>query len=131
MGGLRRLILSTVCAAFWGVPALATWQPPPGYVPSKAVKLWFKEHDICCLKAERVRTKFKHSPDGNWEYRDRGAWLPIPRWITYSEGVVPPKGHENDPTFTKDLQFQQLRAEGVLFVFGGGPECFFPPKSGG
>ena len=115
------------------VRAQATWQPEPGFQPSPAVSAWFKAHSYCCLKAERVRTKFRVSTaDGKdvWEYLDGNQWRTLhPPYGVTEEGVVPPKGYEQ--ALTTDQQFQQLRAEGVLFVYNGSPFCFFVPRAGG
>ena len=112
------------------VGAMATWQPPAGYIPSPAVAAWFKEHAYCCLKAERVKTKFRAVGNGEWEYLNVAAWTSLhPAYGIDENGVVPTKGFEK--LAENDEQFQQLRAEGVLFVFYGSPFCFFVPKAGG
>ena len=119
------LILLTV-----PVGAVATWQPSPNIKPTPAVEAWFKAHAYCCLKAERVKTKFRAVGDGQWEYLVGSEWKPInPTYPVDENGVVPTKGFEK--LAENDEQFQQLRAEGVLFVFYGSPFCFFVPKAGG
>jgi hypothetical protein len=113
--------------------ANATWQPEEGFAPSPAVAAWFKAHAYCCLRAERVRTKFRVSAvDGKdeWQYLDGTKWTTLhPAYGVEDDGVVPPKGFEQ--ALQSDQQFQQLRAEGVLFVYNGSPFCFFVPRSGG
>lgn len=112
--------------------ARATWQPPPGYKPSPAVQAWFAAHQWCCLQAERVKARFRPIAKGQWEYSTDGfVWAPVTGAV-FPEGVVPPAPHkETDPLFANDPQFQQLKTEGVLFVYKGADRCFFPPETTG
>lgn len=125
--GAFLVVLSFPCGA------MATWTPEEGFKPSPAVQAWFNAHKYCCLQAERVKTKFRVSKvDGKdvWEYLRGTEWKHLyPVYGITEDGVVPTKGFEQ--AVTTDQQFQQLRAEGVLFVYNGSPFCFFVPRTGG
>lgn len=111
---------------------------------SDAIKEWFHNAETtpeaytflgyskCCEHSERFKTKFTVSKEnGKEEWRYLGAdgtWKIIPSYVIHSEGIVPPKGHEDDP------DFKQLETEGVLFIYpavSGRPTCFWPPETGG
>lgn len=62
-----------------------------------------------------------------------GDWVLIPRNVVHKDPVRIPWGYDESDPKIRD-EFQQLRAEGVLFIaiLGGHPKimCFWPPESG-
>ena len=119
--------------------AMATWKPEYD-TASEAIMTWFRRaqptkeaaarlgFSSCCEHSDRFVTKFKVSKVGGtdeWFYQDGNRWILIPQDVIHTEGIIPPKGHENDPDFL------QLKAEGVLFVYNGTPTCFWAPEGGG
>jgi hypothetical protein len=107
--------------------ANATWKPdyansPPGWLA------WFTQAQLtdqarkrfpfknCCEKADRFKTSFRIE-SGRWRYLIDGRWKDIPEDIIH---------HENDPTMP-----EQLKQEGVLFIYNGAETCFWPPETSG
>jgi hypothetical protein len=102
----------------------------------------------CCEHADRVHVKFianRESDDWSFQCNDEtvryceqhnlksGDWVSIPRNVVHKEPIRVPWGYDDDDPKVKD-EFEQLRAEGVLFIANlGGKEkmlCFWPPESG-
>ncbi len=121
--------------------------------PTPPAKLEFGL-SYCCEQSERVKTKFTltRADDGEqwWmecgadvvvfcqeNHKQAGEWVRIPEKIIHHEGIVTPRefvGRSGDKGIVGDvereqveLEFQQLRIEGVLFVFNGHLVCFWPP----
>jgi hypothetical protein len=107
--------------------ANATWKPdyansPPGWLA------WFNRAELtkqarkrfafknCCEKADRFITSFKIE-SGRWRYFSDGQWKEIPEDIIH---------YENDPAMP-----EQLKHEGVLFIYNGAETCFWPPQTSG
>ena len=124
-------------------PAAATWKPEYGKSPL-AVQDWFKgarttpqaalrlNFSYCCEQAERLRTKFIGRANGEWSYYpDPGctktgcALLPIPNDVIHDDPIK-----ANDPKDDNLPEFEAMRREGVLFIYGGRPTCFWPPEGG-
>ncbi len=98
----------------------------------------------CCESSERVRAKFrmnKTDRGDDWYYECPeelkeacggivGNWKQIPPMIIHHEPIeVPSPYDKNDPRIK--AEFDQLRAEGVLFVaYNAYETCFWPPQSG-
>jgi hypothetical protein len=73
----------------------------------------------CCDNADRVKTQFRVNRDTNkdtWWWLDGNTWRQVPDDIIHEE---------YDPTMPEDL-----RREGVLFVYRGKPTCFWYPEGG-
>ena len=109
----------------------------------------------CCMLAERVKTKFtQDAKTDEWmlqcnegvkdfcaaHHKADGDWLLIPPGIIHEEKIEIPVemyiGGERVYIKPEDaekvkLEFQQLWAEGVLFVYKGDPVCFWAPESDG
>jgi hypothetical protein len=112
----------------------------------------------CCEQAERVKTKFNlvQGDDGEqwWmecgadvvvfcqeNHKQNGEWVRIPEKIIHHEGIKTPGewvGRSGERGIVGDVEreqveaeFEQLRMDGVLFVFGGHLVCFWPPDFGG
>ena len=121
--------------------ANATWKPEYGKSPP-AVQQWFKSarttpaaalrfgFSYCCEEAERLRTKFLPSENGDWSYypdpscTDKGCQLlPIPNDIVHDEPI-----RALDPKDDDLPQFNAMRREGVLFIYDGRATCFWPPE---
>jgi hypothetical protein len=108
----------------------------------------------CCDQAERARTKFNlvQGDDGEqwWvecspdivvfcheNHMTDGQWVRIPEKIIHHDGIKTPRefiGRSGERGIVGDVEreqveaeFEQLRTEGVLFVFGGHLVCFWPP----
>lgn len=139
--GLPGIIIGFI--AFWisVSPGHATYKPEYDKNP-EAVKEWFKmarttpqagqRLDIyyCCEQAERLRTKFVASKNGEWAYfpdpncvTSNCKTMTIPNDIVHSEGIKA-KNLDDD----KLPQFDAMRREGVLFIYNGVPTCFWPPE---
>jgi hypothetical protein len=112
--------------------ASATWKPEYGASPPDEIA-WFNNarttpeaharlgYAMCCDHSDRFKTKFMPgSKADEWFYQQDGQWKLIPADVIHTEA---------DPKMP-----EQLRAEGVLFIFpaeSGEPTCFWPPESGG
>ena len=118
------------------LPAHSTWKPE--YANNHPnVSKWFKSANLtleaairlgwtsCCEKADRYMTKV--TKDGlGWQYYTdpQCTWngcklAPIPQDTIHQDSL--PDGAE----------FEQMRAEGVLFIYNGKVTRFWPPESGG
>jgi len=114
-----------------------------------AVKQWFKEAHVkgpcdgsgkawmtlgicgCCEFADRLHTKFVGEQGKEWSYypdpncTTKGCeLLPIPDWVTHDEGIHALNGYDDNLT-----EFDQMRREGVLFIYKNQPSCFWPPEA--
>ena len=109
----------------------------------------------CCEQAERVHVKFAQPNREVEEWwaqctddiaqfcsirgKKTGEWVQIPPGIIHHEPIKTPKefpasdgskGVVGDVESAQvELEFQQLRIEGVLFVYRGNFVCFWPPES--
>jgi hypothetical protein len=125
-----------------------TWKPEYGRNPP-AVTAWFKRARVpggcnndghawtrlgicgCCENADRLKTKFVGTPGGEW------AYYPDPDCTTKGctlKGIPADVVHEdeiralnvNDDNLG---EFEQMRREGVLFIYRGEPACFWYPRA--
>lgn len=87
----------------------------------------------CCEEAERLKTKFVSNAQSEWAYypdpacvTDGCALLPIPNDIVHDKPI-----RALDPKDNNLPEFEQMRREGVLFIYQGKPSCFWAPKGGG
>ena len=133
--------------AFKSSAILVTYKPEYDKVPD-AVKSWFEAQHVkgpcdqsgmayhklgicgCCKNADRLMTKFVANKDQQWSYYPDPACtvkgctlLPIPDYITHDEGI-----HAENPLNERMPEFEQMRREGVLFVYRGQAACFYPPE---
>lgn len=97
----------------------------------------------CCEQSERVHVKFRLADNNgdDWSYQCTaetkaacgdipiGGWKQIPPMIVHNEPIKVPEPYDPDDPKIK-LEFEQLRAEGVLFIAFGFETCFWPPQSG-
>jgi hypothetical protein len=113
-----------------------------------AVSAWFREAHVkgacdpssrawlelqicgCCEFADRLHTKFVGEKGKEWLYypatdcTTKGCPLvPIPNWVTHEDGIHALGGY--DDTLPA---FNQMRREGVLFIYRDKPSCFWPPE---
>lgn len=121
--------------------ARATWKPSYGNEPV-AVQNWFRTAPLtpqasirfgfenCCEQAERLRTKFVPTINGDWAYypdptctHDGCQLLPIPADVVHSDPIRAINPKDNDLP-----EFKEMRREGVLFIWQGIPTCFWPPE---
>lgn len=121
--------------------ASATWKPEYGKSPVP-VQEWFKAAPLteaathhfpfykCCEQAERLMTKFVGKQGGEWSYypdptcTNSGCpLLPIPDYIIHNDPIQA-LDHKDDSL----PEFEEMRREGVLFIFQGKPTCFWPPE---
>lgn len=127
----------------------ATWKPDYAKNPP-AVTAWFKEARVaggcdssakakawhrlgicgCCEKADRFKTKFVAQATGDWSYYTdpnctaKGCpTRSIPNDIVHQEGIHALNGSDDALP-----EFDQMRREGVLFIYNGQPACFWPPE---
>ena len=124
-----------------------TWKPAYARNPP-AVTAWFKEARVkgacdqndrawtelgvcgCCEFADRMRPKFVGEKGKEWSYYPdpnsmvKGCTLlPIPDWVTHDEDIHVLNGYDD-----RLPEFNQMRREGVLFIYKDKPSCFWPPE---
>lgn len=134
-------------------PALKSW-----FKNAKPTDWGQKEFGIsfCCELAERVKTKFDVVKAGEgleqWWFecteetitfctnrgKRIGEWAQVPPGVVHKEEIKTPteypasdgsKGIVTEPEREKvELEFQELRAKGVMFVYRGDIVCFWPPE---
>lgn len=96
----------------------------------------------CCDEADRLKTKFIPSRDGDWSYypdpectRAGCPLLPIPSDVLEYTPIAPPPGSLTGLSQAEIADvlaiFARMRMEGVLFIHKGRPSCFWPPQHGG
>ena len=102
-----------------------TWRPEFGTSPQAWIN-WFMNarttpavtartgFNSCCAQSDRFVTSFKH--DDHWYFMRNNVWVEIP------DDTIEPE----DPKMP-----DQLKEEGVLFVYNGLVTCFWPPSTGG
>jgi hypothetical protein len=104
---------------------------PGGCDSSQKAKAW---HPLgicgCCEHADRLKTKFVADAEGDWShYPDPECTTkecplkPIPNDIVHQDGI-----HAFNPYGDRLPEFDQMRREGVLFIYQDHPECFWPPE---
>lgn len=142
-GALLVSLAAVLCLGGLLDPVWATWKPEYGKSP-EAVQEWFRSarttpiaalrlrFSYCCEQAERLRTKFVGKANGEWSYypdpactHEGCALLPIPNDVIHQEPIK-----ANDPKDDALPEFDAMRREGVLFIYGGKPTCFWPPEGG-
>ena len=112
----------------------ATWRPEFS-LSEPEVQKWFESQTLtkaarehfpftsCCSHSDRFETTFKvdkSNGEDQWSYLVDGKWVLIPDYVIHYEGI----GGEGK-------RFDQLRAEGILYIYQGKPTCFWPPDGGG
>ncbi len=120
-------------------PAGATWKPEYGSSPP-SVHAWYRHAQVteaargrfgfqnCCDKSDRFETKFRvdRATAGDaWYYLVDGQWVRIADDVIHSDEI-----HAIDPKDDALPEFEQMRREGVLFIYNGNPTCFWPPQGG-
>lgn len=96
----------------------------------------------CCKNADRLKTKFIPSEDGDWAYypdpkctHSGCKLLLIPHDVYESTPIEPEPvwliGLNEEELAKVAHIFKQIRQEGVLFIHDGRPVCFWPPQTGG
>lgn len=77
-----------------------------------------------------MRTKFVGEKGKEWSYYPdpngmvKGCTLlPIPDWVTHDEDIHVLNGYDD-----RLPEFNQMRREGVLFIYKDKPSCFWPPE---
>jgi hypothetical protein len=107
--------------------ANATWKPDYALSPPEWLT-WFQKAELtdkarlrfpfknCCERADRFKTAFKIE-SGRWRYLSGDKWREIPDDIIH---------YEDDPKMP-----EQLKQEGVLFLYNGAETCFWPPQTTG
>ncbi len=155
------VLLAAFAAAVYlfALPAGATYKPEFA-IHSPALKKWFQEavptaeararfrwpvNWGCCEQSERVHARFRPGARGDeWYFQcngetlelcrslehSAGDWVQIPPDIIHEDPIaVPAPYSEDDPQVREE--FQQLRAEGVLFIaWSTKMTCFWKPQSG-
>jgi hypothetical protein len=84
----------------------------------------------CCEHADRLKTKFVADAEGDWSYYPNPECItkecplqPVPNDIVHQDGI-----HALNPYDDRLPEFDQMRREGVLFIYQGEPACFWPPE---
>jgi hypothetical protein len=105
----------------------ATWKPDYANSPPEWIA-WFNSAQLtdqartrfafrnCCERADRFKTAFRIE-SGRWRYLNGNAWKDIPEDIIH---------YEIDPKMP-----EQLKREGVLFIYNNQETCFWPPETTG
>jgi hypothetical protein len=122
-------------------PAAATWRPEYAKSPP-SVQQWFKDAPVtavgqrrlgfknCCDQSDRFDTQFRvdrASAGDSWYFRDdKGNWQRIPDDVIHDDEIHAAKAEDDALP-----EFEQMRREGVLFIYGGRPTCFWPPQGAG
>lgn len=117
----------------------ATWKREYANTP-QAVQQWFRSARLtdaarkrfgfqnCCDQSDRYETRFrvdKQTAGDAWFYQVDGNWVRIPDDVIHSDEI-----HAKDPKDDALPEFEQMRREGVLFIYDGKPTCFWPPQGG-
>ncbi len=128
-------IAGVLCA----MPAGATWKPEYADAP-QAVRDWFRAARLteaarqrlsfqnCCDQSDRFDTQFrvdKHTAGDAWYYRDGDKWVRIPDDVIHDDEI-----HAKDPKDDALPEFEEMRRQGVLFIYNGTPTCFWKPAGG-
>jgi hypothetical protein len=114
----------------------ATWKPEYAKNPP-AVTAWFREARVPggCDTNEKAKAWkrlgiFVSDVEGDWSYypdpecTTKGCLLkPIPNDIVHQDGI-----RALNPYDDRLPEFDQMRREGVLFIYQGQPACFWPPE---
>lgn len=130
-----------VCLLLLVTVAHATWKPEYSQSPP-SVQEWFraapltneaKKHfpfPVCCEQAERLMTKFVGHRGGEWSYypdpncTTAGCkLLPIPDYVVHEDPI-----RALNPKDDGLIEFEEMRRQGVLFIYQGVPTCFWPPE---
>lgn len=134
-------ILAIVAIVVIAGEAKATWKPEYGHEPAAVMNWYFKAQltplaqmrlhfSGCCENADRLRTKFVPTKDGDWAYypdptctHEGCQLLPIPADVVHSDPIRAINPKDDDLP-----EFKSMRREDVLFVWNGIPTCFWPPE---
>lgn len=145
---MRYIAMAIVLLVFASTQSHATWKPDYAKSPL-SVQNWFNSARVkggttglaykrlgiamCCKQAERLRTKFVGTTGGEWSYYPNPACitkgcllLPIKDDVVHEDEI-----HAADPQDDALPEFDEMRAEGVLFIYKGEPSCFWPPTGTG
>jgi hypothetical protein len=121
------------------IPAAATWKPEYGASPP-AVQSWFRQAQVtqeaqkrihfqnCCDQSDRFDTQFRvdrNTAGDSWYFREGDKWVRIPDDVIHYDQI-----RAANPKDDALPEFEQMRREGVLFIYGGKPTCFWPPEGG-
>jgi hypothetical protein len=134
---MRNLLLA--CLLLITTAATATWKPEYKDAP-QAVQGWFKAAQVtpegrlrigfqnCCDQSDRFDTQFrvsKQTAGDEWFYREGNSWVRIPADVIHNDEIHAAKAEDDALP-----EFEQMRREGVLFIYDGKPTCFWPPQGG-
>lgn len=124
---LAALALAFAFTLLVGSQGWAFWKEEYANLP-QSTRNWFKNAELtpaarrrlnnwtkCCDHADWFRTKFKPGErTDEWFYEyEPGKWKKIPQDVIH---------YERDPSMPDDI-----RREGVLFIYNGYETCFWPP----
>lgn len=124
---LAALILAFGFTLLVGSQGWARWKDEYAQLP-QAARDWFRNAELtqaarkrlngwkkCCDHADWFRTQFKPgATTDEWYYEyEPGQWKRIPQDIIH---------YEHDPRMP-----EEIRREGVLFIYNGTETCFWPP----
>lgn len=90
----------------------------------------------CCNHGDRVKAQLRSSkgPTGyedEWYYFKKGTELTTDTWVRIPNDVIHTEEDAEADAKMKNKMSDQLRTEGVLFIFNGVVTCFWPPEEGG
>lgn len=103
-------------------PNVSKWFKGANLTPAAAIRLGWTS---CCEKADRYMTKVTKDGNGWMYYTD-----PQCTWNGCKLAPIPDDTIHDDP-LPQGKEFEQMRAEGVLFIYNGKVTCFWPPEPGG
>lgn len=121
------------------VPAEATWKREYAGTP-EAVQQWFRSARLtpeaqtrigfhnCCDQSDRFDTQFRvnrQTAGDEWYFRDGDNWRRIPDDVIHKDEI-----RAANPEDDKLPEFEEMRRQGVLFIYNGNPTCFWPPQGG-
>lgn len=91
----------------------------------------------CCNHGDRVIAKLRSikDPSGKyedvWQYLKKGDEVHTDEWVRIPNDVIHTEEDLAADSKMKNKMSQQMRAEGVLFVYNGVVTCFWAPEEGG
>jgi hypothetical protein len=107
------------------------WPVPGACDNDEKAKAWNRLGICGCREhADRLKTKFVADAEGDWSYYPNPECItkecplqPVPNDIVHQDGI-----HALNPYDDRLPEFDQMRREGVLFIYQGQPACFWPPE---
>lgn len=93
----------------------------------------------CCNHGDRVKAQLRSVKDPSdplgyrdeWYYLKKGDEVRTDEWVRIPNDVIHTEEDAEADAGMKNKMSDQLRTEGVLFIYNGMVTCFWPPEEGG